>query len=258
MSFSDFTLPAGKKPKVFLGLPRLGPVEPESRQAAFVFASNDKCEVTIQDRNSSLLAYGFNGLYCQFLNGDWDYFALLHADILPFGYWLDTLIEDLEASKADVIHAVVAIKDERNITSTAVGNEKNFMAPSRRVAVAELPSLPPVFGIEDLLRLYGKQVPSFPCLLPNTGVLLMKRGTWMQRFPGFTITDALIKKPDGTFEAMVEPEDWFLGRWASANGVKVMATQNVKTVHFGRWAFRNDTPGWGTQKQDENYLQCAG
>ncbi len=239
------------KPKVFLGLPRLGQVEIESAIGAFVHATEDKCEVTIEPKNSSLLAFGFNNLWCQFLNGTYDYFALLHADIHPDGPWLDVLIEQLKG--ADAVHAVVAIKDNRGLTSTAIGSKNDGFSPSRRLTVREVQSLPDTFSLGDIQRLLPGPLPPDPCLLPNTGVFAVRRRSWCYDFPGFTINDSIAVDSNGLRYARAEPEDWGFGRWAAKKGLVVKGTSLIKTTHFGRASYVNYV-GWGEWDQDKQYV----
>src|SRR5262245_17498739 len=76
-------------------------------------------------RGGSLLASNFNRIWCYALNlvhhGERvDYFAMLHDDIDPEKYWLDKLIDELEAQELDLLSVVVPIKDRRGMTSTAL------------------------------------------------------------------------------------------------------------------------------------------
>lgn len=242
------------KKKVLLGLPRLGQVEAETGVSAYVNATADKLAVQVIASCSSLLANSFNHLFCSFLNdSSYDYFALHHADVYPHGAWLDDMVAMLDEYQATIIHAVVPIKDARGLTSTAVGSVGDKWS-CRRLTLQEIDRLPAVFDIDDVVRaLPGPWLP-YPVLLPNTGVLVIKRSVWCHIFPGFCITDR-IYKVDGKYIAAVEPEDWALGRWCGANDIRVLGTKAVKVDHYGRATYPSYTP-WGTWKQDEAF--CDG
>lgn len=239
------------KPVVFLGLPRLGQVEPESCVAAFVTGASDRFSVMAQPYQSSLLAGGFNALFCQFLNGMYPYFALLHADVYPHSTWIDTMIDAMEKRNCSVIHACVAIKDNRGLTSTAVGDPEDPWN-ARRLTTREVCALPEVFNIADVTRLVGPPFPKNPCLLPNTGCMILKRGEWCSTFPGFTITDRIVRN-GLTASAETEPEDWAFGRWCAKNSLMVLGTRLVKVEHFGRASYPNNE-GWGSWRVDEHYI----
>jgi hypothetical protein len=72
----------------------------------------------------SLLALGFNQLWCRALNdrreGGITHFAMHHADIEAPAGWLDRLIDEQRRVDADVLSVVVPIKDGRGLTSTGV------------------------------------------------------------------------------------------------------------------------------------------
>lgn len=237
--------------KVFIGLPRLGQIEAESAVSAYVQATDGRFAVQAMASCSSLLANGFNHLFCNFLNDpSYDYFALHHADVYPHGQWLDVMAAALDTHQADVIHAVVPIKDLRGLTSTAVGSVGDKWS-CRRLTLTEIAKLPDVFDAEDVIRtLPGPWLP-YPILLPNTGVLLIRRAEWCKTFPGFCITDR-IYHADGKAIAAVEPEDWAFGRWCAANGVRVLGTKAVKVDHYGRTAFPSYS-AWGEWETDVSF-----
>jgi hypothetical protein len=238
-----------RKPTVFLALPRLGDPALESCVSAFVRASEDKLHVTVRPRNCSLLAYGFNNAWCEFLNGGFDYFAMLHADLEARGPWLDTLMNEM-GDRFGVMHAAVAIKDEFGLTSTAIGGCMAF-DPVRRLTLKELHKLPETFGYEETKSL--QPLRHDWGLLPNTGCLLVRRdGFPVRKFTGFSISDMVVQSEDGQFRCYVDPEDWAFGRFCKREGVEVGCTRKIETVHYGRAAFSNIEP-WGRYETDENY-----
>lgn len=233
---------------VYLGLPRIGAVEPESCLSAVQWASMGTLGLTvsIEYMMGSLLAFNCNRLFCNFLKGGYNYFALLHSDIKCSDGWLDTMIAEL--GDADIIHAVCAIKDNRGLTSTAIGSVEERFSQVRKLTVGEVLQLPHRFLLEDVQKLPGRRPGGTECLLPNTGCIVMKRGAWCDKFPGFSITDQIVAG-----QAQCEPEDWAFGRWAAKNGLKVVGTRSVRTEHYGRYAFTVDQP-WGTMQVDAGWL----
>jgi len=236
--------------KILLGLPHYGQVEPEAYFAALT-TGHGEYNIMVEPKGTSLLANGFNHLYCSFLNNkDYEYFAMLHADIYPEGKWLDILVDELERYHGDVIHAVVAIKDNRGLTSTAVGDMHNPWE-ARRLTLAEVRNLPAVFDVDDCQKALQGPWPSNASLLPNTGCLLIKKAKWCYDFPGFTITDRIIKS-GSQYVPAVESEDWQLGRWAARNNVRVIASRTVRTNHYGRYGFSSNA--LGNWQKDETFF----
>jgi len=237
----------GKK-RVLLSLPRCGQVEPESRFSGLGGGwHGDHFHVFTLDNSNSALTWNFNNAWCEFLNGDYAYFGMLHSDIAVSGPWINALADALNERDAGIAHMVMAIKDERGLTSTAIGDPGDPWRPVRRITANELMGLPLVFDVHDLsyLQYRGER-----CLLPNTGCMLVKRGDWCEKFPGFEIRNRLIEV-DGKRHAQFEPEDWNFGRWAANNGVRVIGSRQCETTHFGRFGFKNNY-SWGAWKFDED------
>jgi hypothetical protein len=268
------------KKRVFLCLPHYGQVEPESRIGAYVAASdNPEVHIIASPICSSLLAYGLNRAWADCLNTPvpFDYFAVLHSDIAPEACWIDKLMIEMEAGDFDVMHAAMALKDSRGLTSTAYGSMVDEWKVVRRLTMTELHNLvPPTFSVEDLVRCLGADgfKPNEPlCMLNNTGVMLIRlkrkpvtgcgpfvqqdpsgqySSQWPTCFPGFTIQDR-IAVVNNQAVAQVVSEDWWFGRWCAKNGLKVGGTSKVFTTHFGRGSWTNGH-AWGTQQRDESFF----
>lgn len=174
------------------------------------------------------------------------HFAMLHDDIEPQDGWLDTLMEDLISSKAQVISAVSPIKDMRGLTSTAIDNPKDIFNPERRLVMSELADLPDIFSATDC---------GYPdrYLLVNTGCWLCEF-THPWRFPPFcfTIKDTIAIQDDGDYVAGVASEDWNMSRWVQQNGGKVLATKRVKLDHWGQAVYSNRNTSWGSWQWDQS------
>ena len=168
------------------------------------------------------------------------HFAMLHSDVAPKNPgWLPTLYREMALHKADMIAAVIPIKEpERSRTSTAVGNLDNIWEAKRYVRLQHRELLPLTFGPEDLLCQPNE------VMLINTGCMLLDlRHPWIDDF-AFEFRTRIVKKtaPDGKVwrQAQLASEDWLLSRLVQANGGRVCATWAVPLVHKGFADWSND------------------
>lgn len=204
----------------------------------------------------SLLANTFNQFWCDALNlqeagEDIRYFAMLHDDIVPDAGWLDTLMEDLLSSGADLLAAVVPLKDTTGVTSTAIDNPNDPFKVERRLTMREVYTLPSIFDSAD-------------CGFPDR-LLLANTGCWVCRFDRdwrkatnpdgslkihFTINDQVRKTADGKWRAFVDPEDWNFSRQVGQLGGKVMCSRRVGLSHYGFIPFSNRQGNWGDWTHD--------
>lgn len=199
----------------------------------------------------SLLANVFNMLWCFALNSkDHTHFLMVHSDITPMHEtWITKLLEAQDKADCDILSVIVPLKHPDGVTSTAIGTDDEFGAV-RRITMHEVMQLPETFDAKDAAKVLGWKQEN-PVLLPNTGMMLVrmdKRAELEQMF--FTINDKVVKQPDGTFRALVSPEDWNFGRQAARLGLKVCATRAVQVEHIGRMPFPNYT-AWGHLKHDQ-------
>lgn len=224
--------------KIYLGIPSYnGMLEAKALEAIYFAGPQGvtqyKCE------SLSLLAYGFNRLYCNALNmrntHGITHFLLLHSDIIPDDpkTWITDLISEMEKYGADILSAVVPLKGPTGLTSTALDMacDENPWAV-KRYSMKEIMELPETFTHEKLLI--------------NSGCLLIDlRKPWVEQV-FFTIRDRITKKSDGDFMAHVESEDWGFSKQARVCGAKIYATRKVKLAHMGRADYMNDTV-WGEE-----------
>ena len=241
--------------KVILGFPRGGSVEYGAVRGAFM-ASREH-ELLIQDVPTSLPTCGFNALWCQALNkattAECTHFAMLHADVSPENGWLDTMLREMDRLDADLISAPVAIKDQRAVTSTAIGQRGVTWHAHRRLTVKEAARLPETFCLEDTCY----RPPEYQ-LLHNTGcwVADLRKCVFYQRSAAgellahFTVNDRIVGEP-GSFAAEVEPEDWFFSRRLDEIGAKTYVTRKVKIDHEGSQSFPNHG-SWGLYDNDKD------
>jgi hypothetical protein len=198
--------------------------------------------------NSSLLAYGFNTFLCDALNNRGKYnlkwFAMLHADIAPEKFWLDKLITLAEQHNADLLSAVIPFKDASGLTSTALSNPESDFGALMRLTLHQVHGgkLPKTFDLGDvvsnLTTINTELIENF-YLLVNTGCMIVRIDQpWSEKL-FFTINDTIEKNIDGTYTALVEPEDWFLSKLVAQHGGRVMATSEVIATHLGGGTYPN-------------------
>jgi SAM-dependent methyltransferase len=240
----------GEDKKVaLLGVPAYGGLSAAAARGVYRSTRGERLQLRISCEESSLLALNFNRLWCHALNTarttGLNYFAMQHADVEPEDFWLDTLIEEMEARDLDVLGVVVPIKDTRGVTSTALARDDgDTWRVHSRLTMAEVHRLPETFTAAD--------VGGRPILL-NTGL-------WVCRFDlrwadkvFFTITDRISRGPTGEYFPENEPEDWFFSRLLHEQGLRVGCTRKVKLTHRGHITFSNDRP-WGQNKWDEAHV----
>jgi hypothetical protein len=230
--------------KVLLGTPHTGNVIWSTGQAVWRCSQNN--EVEVLSIPSSLLALGFNILYADALNRNEDgedvVFAMLHADLSPDGWWLDTLVSELLDKEADFVSVVNAIKDGRGLTSSGVALPGETWNPWRRFTMTEIAEFPETFnaaeaGYEGLV------------LLHNTGcwVADIRKPLFHETDEDgclkafFTINDGIKRDKEGKFRPRVEPEDWFFSRRLHELGANTYITRKVVTHHYGSAEADNQT-----------------
>lgn len=186
---------------------------------------------------SSLLTHGFNRMWAAALTmrktQGVTHFAMIHDDVGTGIGWCDVLLDEMESVGADMISAVVPIKDARGLTSTGIDNPENPFAP-RRLTMHEVMKEDETF--------------TKPEIILNTGLFLVDlRKDWCDKVC-FRQTDRLAVTSDGQFVAQTAPEDWDFSRQVRALGGSLWATRKVKLFHE-RPEFCN-SKAWGTMEVD--------
>ena len=231
--------------KVFFGMPCYTSWMHRDGYRAILRASEGDCEVYTFMSSSSLLGMTFNMCWVEalraYLKGEATHFAMMHSDIVPEGPFLDIMLEQMEMHHAQVISAVVAIKNGQHETSTAISQIDNPWEADR-LSLEQLEEMPLTFSIDDL-RLRPRQ------LLVNTGLMLVELGEWALRTNDagelktyFTIRDQVVRLSERKFKVSAMPEDWNFSRMADEQGCKVCATQAIRIDHIGEAAFRTGRP----------------
>lgn len=230
--------------RVVLGMPGYGK-QTAGAGRGFWRACRDSETVWNYYQNGSLLASNFNQLWCLALNlthqgQQVDYFAMLHDDIAPEDWWLDTLINETEQQQLDVLAVAVPIKDRRGLTSMALHRENDNWMPLARLSMHDLFELPETFTSEHL---------GAPLLL-NTGCWVAKWNQEWCRQIHFEVNDRIVfNRAVGRYQAQTEPEDWFFSRLCHEMGLKIGATRKVKLLHQGEMDFTNEA-AWGSEPFD--------
>lgn len=194
---------------------------------------------------STLLPFAFNQAWAGVLNlrdqgVNLRYFAMIHDDIAPEPWWLDKLIGELERTGADAVSAVVPIKDEKGLTSTAVYTGDIWLP--RRITMREAMELPETFSAEDA-----------------GGPLLLNTGLWVADITKpwadeicFDFMNRIRRTSTGERVAECVPEDWLNSHRMNELGCKLMATRVVNLNHEGNMDYPNDT-AWGTWDTDHTF-----
>jgi hypothetical protein len=232
-------------PIVFLACPRYGDVTWES--TAGIMTATQYAEVIAKPNMSSMLTDNFNSLWCEALNlrhtRGLTHFAMIHSDVGPEPGWLDTLLAELMAVKADVLSVVLPLKDDRGLTST--GLIRKGTNHIRRFTLNEIYcDLPETFTTDDVPH-------------DDEEVLAINTGLWVCDFThpwvehiAFKVWTRIIKDGNGVFHNVCLTEDWDFSFQCAGLGLTVAATRLVKATHYGRTTYSNDRI-WGTWCYDE-------
>jgi predicted O-methyltransferase YrrM len=234
----------------------------------FAMTADDQKKLDIQfvrDRaGGSLLANSFNSSWCTALNMQErfeknnepyyiKYWGLLHDDIVPEDGWLKHLIEEADANEADLVSAVVPLKEFSGVTSSAIdllGDDPfdgGHWSVERRLTLTEAHRQKPTFTAADLGFADRR-------LLANTGCWICRFDKpWIREVDErgnaklfFTINDRIRRDPQtGLWRTFVEPEDWFFSRQLQNVGGKVCLTTRVKLCHWGLTPYPNYPNGDG-------------
>ncbi len=218
-------------------------------------------EYTVAYKHISLLALSHNELLVLALNNrpQITHLLIVHSDVIPERGFLVQMLHDMAEAQADVLSAVIPIKDGSGLTSTALlphlgeaDAQGRYEFRRRRLTIKEAMRLPDVFDVQDVQHVFDEHSPD-GVLLVNTGLMLIdvRQPRLTEPEPlHFEINDAIFRKEDGTFVADVEPEDWYFSRQCARRGLRVCATRRVHVQHVGRANFPNhvDYGTWASDK----------
>lgn len=193
----------------------------------------------------------FNDLWRGALNSrgyGWTDFAMCHIDVQPLGFWIDGLVRERISSGADLLSAVLPIKDPRGLTSTALHRPEDGMM--RRLTMHELWSKIPDITFDGPMAAKALGLEGEWELLASSGLWICDfTKPWVEQV-WFEDADRIVFNPEnGLFETSWVSEDWVFSSMLLSLGLKVMATKAVPAVHWGRIDFGNFR-AWGTEKTD--------
>lgn len=194
-------------------------------------AADSDVEVFPDPLSGSVLPRVFNAAVLNAVQGGFDCLAMLHADVAAEPGWLSMLWEEMQEHDADVISAVVPIKDEWQWTSTGVHTTDEH---NRRLMLVEChEKLPKTFDIDaPWLREIGAHM-----LLLNTGCMLLRvTEPWLRKWAGFQFRSCINWDGDGAVGQQVcTSEDWDMSEQLASlvPQPKLMATTAVRVHHWG-------------------------
>jgi hypothetical protein len=210
----------------------------------------------VAQASASLITFNCNTLWCTALNRrvshEVEWFAMLHTDVEPSEWWIDQLIAEAEKHGADMMSAIIPLKNPTGSTSTGIANAGSAFGQFCRLTQAQVrhPLFPDTFGIGEAAEALEKlpeplRIAGVPreMLLVNTGCFVIRMTRpWAEKV-WFEQTDAIEQK-NGVWGPVSQPEDWNFSRRVAAAGGKVMATRVVKVIHRGETEYHSDAV-WG-------------
>jgi hypothetical protein len=213
-------------------------------------------QVQIGTMKFSLIPLNCSTHWCIALNmrkeRDIKWFAMLHADVCPDLWWIDTLIAEAEKHGADMMSAGVPLKDDSGLLSMGVYKPGGAFGDCHRLSLSQYlhPAFPETFGIDECVDALGRlpnevRVSGLPreSLLVNTGCMVVRIDKPWATKVWFTELTA-IEEVNGQWTTASMSEDWYFSRRIAQEGGKVMATRTVKVVHRGTTDFPSDKI-WG-------------
>lgn len=185
-----------------------------------------------QIETGSALTTNFNKLYCAALNERKEgitHFCMLHEDVWPkTPLWLTKLVNLMNHKQADMLSAVIRLKDESGLTSTAL----------------EIPDASQYNGFRGkkltLDEIYEKYPATFtdPLILLNTGLMLLDiRKPWADKV-WFEFKDS-IANDKGFYFPVALSEDYGFSRMWRSHGGSLYATTEIEVTHNGNGKFGN-------------------
>ncbi len=258
------------RPKIVVAMPTYNDNTAEAGTwAAFMGGGTNNLdqEVVIRYRlRNSLLARCFNHCWAEAVTmaeqGKATHFAMLHTDVVPAPLWIDTLYNELVRLDADIVSAVIPIKTQEGLTSTALDSSDRWNP--HRLTMKEVMQLPETFGADDVTQ---------AGLNPGGGKLLVNTGCWIcdlrkpwvgktddagEMLCHFTINDRVRREGD-RWTVEVEPEDWYFSRsiYKASPDARIFATRQLHVEHVGTMNWINDA-AWGRLERDEDWYDRHG
>jgi hypothetical protein len=219
-------------------------------QAAVYRETAGYADRVVASQQSSLLANCCNQLYCLALNDreQYGWFMLWHSDIrIKEPGLISGLLLEMKRLGAGAISVLMAIKDEKGLTSTGLYFLQDGKKRRRRLTIREAVRLPETFCADDLIKFWD--APENAALLVNTGLMLIDISRpWAEKIY-FNISDKIVNT-NGKFVAIVDPEDWWISRQLYELEVPVYCTRKFTAYHKGIGLYSN-CGEWGTWEIDK-------
>jgi hypothetical protein len=250
LAWGGFRVGEVKKYNVCVSQPRYGPIVHPTAARAFYLTPSHGTRVNniIRIDVGQSIAYAFNIILAHALGwrdeGKITHLAMIHADVQAEDGWLDMLIDILDDHKADVVSAVIPIKDAvmNPRTSTAIGNIDEPWYPTRYICVNDQLTMPETFGPEDVCK-EGEE------LLINTGLWVadLRKPWWDEMRWTLDSRIITIKDPDAMAsesgkdvrKVQMRSEDWEWSRFMRQHGARYLATWKPKVTHHGEFGWQN-------------------
>jgi hypothetical protein len=182
--------------------------------------------------------------------GKCTHFAMLHSDVSPQEFWVDTLIEECERLNADMVSVVIPIKDPRGVTTSGIGNPANRWHPLKRFTMAEVYKLPETFNAEDAGFAGLPLLHSHGCFLADLRKPLWFTMRGEELALAWDFTQRIVKSDAGEYGVEGESEDWQWSRVLHDLGAKTYITRKVRLNHEGSFSFPNTGP-WGVYDEGD-------
>lgn len=232
--------------QVFIAVPTRGVIVTDAF-AGLCCPSLGKRQCQLQHESTSAMTRNFNKLLhdARLQKPRAQFFAMHHDDVSVPPGWVDTLIEELEKFDADVVSAVIPIKDHRGLTTTGVFSKDGHYL--RRFTMREVMQYPDTFNAETCGFAGHK-------LVINTGLFVMRMDRpWVQKLC-FRFEDEFAKTKEpaperGDVDYLCRSEDWLFSEDLAVAGARVFATRKVPVRHWGTSPYGNDA-AWGAWQQD--------
>jgi hypothetical protein len=198
--------------KTLLAIPNDGFICAETVQSLFTAGY----KFDFLQNHVSKLTLNFNVLLCHAMNNNYEYFIMLHNDIVPVEFnWMKELISILEDYDLDILGVNNAIKNNEGLTSTAI--------EGRNISIVEAAK-------KDILFNENLDI--------NTGLMIIKLSNKFKKLVQlsqlrFRVEDT-IEFNNEKFQANgVLTEDWLFSRDCIKLGLNVASTSLIKTAHLG-------------------------
>ena len=229
--------------QVFLAIPTYLDRIENSNLILAVLNATEHHAIAPVTSSTSANCLGFNILWLKALSlrsAGFTHFCMLHSDVVPEHFFVDKMLSVMARTGADVLSAVIPIKDQKGLTSTALDEPVGDWDPrwrKRRLTLREIHELEPTFTHDRLLL--------------NTGLMLVDiTKPWVDSIH-FHFDDAIIEHR-GERVAVASPEDWNFSMDARALGAKLYATREVRVMHAGQAMYSNGF-AWGSWHTDRAY-----